>query len=301
MKAPNHHTIIIILSCMIAVLVMLIPLNLRTATAPTAQPTKPINLIFDGQSAMRFAQTQCDIGPRPTGTKEGIATGDFIIKNIPSAWTIESQTFEYRGKPIRNIIAKRGQGNLIIIGAHYDTRPRADQDPMNPNEPIIGANDGASGVAVLLELARTLPLTINKEIWLAFFDAEDMGGIDGWPFSVGAEYVANSLKTKPQAVIVLDMIGDRDQQIYYEGNSNPDIQKAFFNTAAELGYRANFIPEIKWHMTDDHTPFLARGYPAIDVIDFDYPYWHTLQDTCDKISAESLERVGRTVQRWLTR
>ncbi len=302
MKQPSQQILALLaIAAIVAVLLSLLPFNqLPHAVEPTIPPTHASGGIFDGASAMRFAQAQCDIGPRPTGTKEGWATGEFIIQNLKAAgWPIETQEFKFRDKPIRNIIAKRGQGSLVILGAHYDTRPRADNDPVNPNAPIMGANDGASGVAALLELARALPEKLNREVWLAFFDAEDWGNIEGWPFSVGADYMAASLKTKPMAVVVLDMIGDRDQQIYYEGNSNPEIQKSLFEEAEKLGYKANFIPQVKYSMTDDHSPFLARGYPAVDLIDFDYPYWHTLQDTCDKISGESLERVGRVMQNWL--
>jgi glutaminyl-peptide cyclotransferase len=256
-------------------------------------------LTFNGDSAMHFAQAQCDIGPRPPGTPADVKTGNFIIQNLPSLWKVEEQKFEFRGVSIRNIVAKRGQGPLVIVGAHYDTRPRADNDPFQPYAHILGANDGASGVAVLLELARVLPEKLNKETWLAFFDAEDSGNIDGWPWSVGADHVAATLIVTPEAVVVLDMIGDKDQQIYYEANSNPAIQQAIFARAAQLGYGANFIPQVKYSMTDDHTPFLERGYPAVDLIDFDYPFWHTMKDTCDKLGPESLEHVGRTMQQWL--
>ncbi len=249
---------------------------------------------------MRLAQAQCDMGPRPTGTEAGRKTGDYIINNLKSfGWTVETQEFTFRGTPIRNVIGKRGQGSLVIVGAHYDTRPHADNDVNDPTAPIIGADDGASGVAVLLELARVLPANLNREVWFAFFDAEDWGGIEGWPFSVGADHLAASLTRKPDGVVILDMIGDRDLQIYYEGNSDQPIQQAIFAEAAALGYQQNFIPQVKYSMEDDHSPFLLRGYRAVDIIDFDYPYWHTLQDTCDKISADSMEKVGRTMQRWL--
>lgn len=294
--------IIVFVSVLAAITVF--SLSVGTAVAPLGAPAGTSSApatprVFDGVSAMRFAQAQCDIGPRPPGTPEDVKTGDYIIKSLPASWTIEEQKFDYRGVPIRNVIAKRGKGSLVILGAHYDTRPRADNDASQPNGHILGANDGASGVAVLLELARVLPETPNKEVWLAFFDAEDSGEINGWPWSVGAERVAASLTVAPAAVVILDMIGDKDQQIYYEGNSAPAIQTAIFAEAARLGYGAYFIAQQKYSMTDDHTPFLERGYPAVDLIDFDYPFWHTMKDTCDKIGPESLEHVGRTMQQWL--
>jgi glutaminyl-peptide cyclotransferase len=311
----RHEVVIVVLISVLAAIVLfslstgtvVAPLasspvaqSTRTASAPTgASSAAP--LVFDGASAMRFAQAQCDIGPRPPGTPEDARTADYILKNIPPGWRIEEQKFTYKGVPVRNIVITHGQGQMVMVGAHYDTRPHADNDPAQPNGHILGANDGASGVAVLLELARVLPPNLNKEIRLAFFDAEDSGDINGWPWSVGAEHVAATLTITPAAVVVLDMIGDKDLQIYYEANSNPEIQKAIFAQAAQLGYASSFIPQLRYSMTDDHTPFLERGFPAVDLIDFDYPYWHTMQDTCDKIGPESLEKVGRTMQQWLMR
>jgi Zn-dependent M28 family amino/carboxypeptidase len=191
---------------------------------------------------------------------------------------------------------------VVIIGAHYDTRPVADQDP-NPDQrqqPILGANDGASGVAVLLELARVLEQEqLERQVWLAFFDAEDRGRLDGWPFSVGAREMAQNLVIRPQAVVVVDMIGDADQNIYYERNSDPELSAELWAIAGELGYSDSIIPQAKHTIIDDHLPFIEQGIPSVDMIDFDYPYWHTLEDTADKVSPTSLERVGRTLEVWL--
>jgi Zn-dependent M28 family amino/carboxypeptidase len=164
----------------------------------------------------------------------------------------------------------------------------------------LGANDGASGVGVLLELARSLDRSkLNNEVWLAFFDAEDNGGLDGWEFIAGSQYMAQNLKTMPQAVIVVDMVGDADQQIYKERNSSPALQDRLWAIAAKLGYEKYFIPTYKHAMVDDHTPFLQKGILAADIIDFDYPYWHTTQDTADKVAPASLERVGRVLKTFL--
>ena len=217
-------------------------------------------------------------------------------------WQAEFQTFTYKGVTIRNVIGKAGvgKGAIIIVGAHYDTRKHADRDAASPIAPVPGANDGASGVAVLLELARVLDQkNLKNEIWLAFFDAEDNGDLDGWEWIVGSSYMAKSLTTLPKAMILADMIGDADQQIYYDASSDPLLSKELFTIAAQLGYEKNFIPQVKYSMMDDHTPFLQRGIPAVDLIDFDYPYWHTTQDTADKLSAASLERVGRVIQVYL--
>jgi len=260
----------------------------------------PEPLVFDGETAYTHVVAQCDLGFRPTGSEAGWANGDYIIAELEAlGWTVETEEFTYRDTPVRNITGKGvGEGPIIMLGAHYDTRRSADME--NPNVPVMGANDGASGVAVLLELARTLDRDkLQNEIWLAFFDAEDNGRLDGWEWCVGSDYMAAHLESMPVAVVVVDMIGDADQQIYLEGNSDPALQMHLWEIAATLGYTSTFIAEYRHTMLDDHLPFARRGIPAVDIIDFDYPYWHTTQDTPDKVSGESLERVGRVLEVWL--
>ncbi len=269
----------------------------------TSRPSNPPELTFDGEMAYEHVLDQVALGPRPTGSEAGWVTGDSIIAELVKAgWPAESQEFFFKGVRGRNIISKMGDGPIIIIGAHYDTRPAADQDPDAAlrSEWIEGANDGASGVAVLLELVRVLePEKLKNEVWLAFFDAEDRGRLAGWPFSVGARHMAENLTVDPQAVIVVDMIGDADQDLYYEHNSTDELSAEIWAVAAELGYQDSFIPEFRHTIIDDHIPFLERLIPAVDIIDFDYPYWHTVDDTADKVAPESLERVGRTLEVWL--
>jgi glutaminyl-peptide cyclotransferase len=154
-------------------------------------------------------------------------------------------------------------------------------------------------VAVLIELARTLPSDISSSVWLVFFDIEDQGDIPGWDWILGSQAFAASITTAPQAVVVVDMIGDANLNIYKEKTSNADLVKQIWDTAAEAGYSGQFIPQEKYSMLDDHTPFLKRGYAAADLIDFDYPYWHTTADTLDKVSAESLKVVGDTLSNWV--
>jgi glutaminyl-peptide cyclotransferase len=258
---------------------------------------------FDGARAYDDVLAQMALGTRITGSAGGVAAGDLIARDLEAAgWAVEFQPFEYMETPARNVIAKAnaGAGPIIILGAHYDTRRVADQDPGNTTLPVPGANDGASGVAVLLELARTLNREkVPNEIWLAFFDAEDNGRLDGWDWIIGSQYMADNLTVEPAAMILVDMIGDADQQIYLEGNSDPALSTALWTTAANLGYGQHFLPVIRYTMTDDHIPFRNRGIPSVDLIDFDYPYWHTTADTADKVSAASLERVGRTLEAYL--
>ena len=218
-----------------------------------------------------------------------------------AGWQVEVQESEALGHPIQNIVAKRGDMSpQIILGAHYDSRIFADNDPdpANHSQPVPGANDGASGVAVLLELARVLPED-TVPIWLVFFDAEDNGRIEGWDWILGSREFVRNNPLQPRSVVIVDMIGDADLNIYKERNSNQELTDEIWNVAASLGYDNVFIPEYKFSILDDHTPFLEAGLPAVDIIDFDYPYWHTLQDTPDKVSAESLQAVGETLQAWI--
>ncbi len=254
---------------------------------------------FDGQAAYEHVEAQCDLGFRPTGSEAGWATGEYIIAALEAqGWAVETETFTYRDTPVRNIVGRAGSGPVVILGAHYDTRRSADQE--NPSVPVMGANDGASGVAVLLELARTLDReALEHEIWLTFFDAEDNGTLDGWEWCVGSAYMAAHLDVTPEAVVVVDMIGDADQQLYLEKNSDSTLQMELWDIAATLGYTETFVSQYRWAIYDDHIPFVQQGITAVDIIDFDYPYWHTTQDTRDKVSAESLERVGRTLEVWV--
>ena len=261
------------------------------------------SLTFDGQRAYTDVETQVAFGPRVPGSDGHAKIREWMREELVQAgWQVEVQKSEALGHPIQNIVARRSDAPpQIIIGAHYDSRMFADHDP-DPSQRtnyVPGANDGASGVAVLLELARTLPKD-TPPIWLIFFDAEDNGDIEGWDWILGSgEFVRNN-SIQPRAVIVVDMIGDADLNIYKERNSNPALTDEIWATAKNLGYENKFIPQYKYSMLDDHTPFLQAGMPAIDIIDFDYPYWHTTQDTPDKVSAESLQAVGETLQVWIT-
>lgn len=262
---------------------------------------------FDGDRAYAHAGAQCDFGPRPPGSEALRQAGNYIVDELEDqGWTVEEQTFEYQGVTVRNLIGRKGEGAPIIVGAHYDTRAVADRDP-DPQQwdaPVPGGNDGASGVAVLLELARSLnvPQT-GHEVWLAFFDGEDNGsdGLPGWDWIVGSSYMAGHLANNVDFMILLDMIGDQDQRIYWEGSSTGWMREAVWEVAGQLGYSEHFIPRVGYNLIDDHRPFLNQGVPAIDIIDFDYPYWHTTEDTCDKLSRGSLARVGQVVEATLER
>ncbi len=275
--------------------------------ATTAAPSQ-----FDGESAFTYLTDQTDIGPRYPGSPGHEEVRDYINGQFSRLnWAVEQQQFEYDPTGTAayqgmNIIARanEGKGKIIIIGAHYDTRAISDSFKSSSFDPGVGAVDGASGVAVLIELARTLNLdAINNEIWLVNFDLEDNGsnGIAGWNWIAGSTYMADQISDPAQfeAVVIVDMIGDADQTIYLERNSDPDLQTVLWEIAASFGYEAQFINQYKYAILDDHIPFKNIGIVAVDLIDFDYAYWHTVEDTPDKASPESLGRVGRVVQTWL--
>ena len=280
-------------------------LTRHIVSTDTPLPTSTEEPVFSGERAMFFVAAQMAIGPRPTGSVASREVGDYILGELDAAgWHTETQAFAYQGVEGRNLIGRAGSsepgGPFLVLAAHYDTRREADMDPIDPTAPVPGANDGASGVAVLLELAYVLDLNrVNSDVWFVFFDAEDNGRLDNWEWIVGSREFADRLEGRPDYVIVVDMVGDADQQIYYEANSYADLQGHIWQVAHELGYGEYFIKEVRHSMLDDHIPFVELGIPAVDIIDFDYPYWHTTEDTLDKVSAASLGRVGRTLEVFL--
>jgi glutaminyl-peptide cyclotransferase len=271
------------------------------AFSSRSQP-EAVPATFDGQRAYEYVKTQVSFGPRIPGTEGHDQIRAWIQKELEGAgWQVEVQETEALGHPVKNIVAKRGDASpQIVMGAHYDSRMYADNDPdpANHTKPVPAANDGGSGVAVLLGLARSLPKS-SVPVWLVFFDAEDNGDIEGWEWILGSREFVKNNPIQPRAVVVVDMIGDADLNIYKEMNSNTDLTNEIWKTAKDLGYGDKFIDTYKYSMLDDHTPFLEVGLPAVDLIDFDYPYWHTTQDTPARVSAKSLKAVGDTLLAWV--
>lgn len=260
---------------------------------------------FNGARAYQDVVSQVEIGARHPGTAGHEQILDYLTEELTSAgWQVERHKAEIHGQGIINLIASRdADANYVLLGAHYDSRIYADRDPDQAlrNDPVPAANDGASGVAVLLELARTLPEDLPVPIRLVFFDAEDNGGIEGWDWILGSRAYVRDIDPLPEQVVILDMIGDADLQVYYESNSDPRIRDEIWSAADDLGYGQIFIKEVRHAVLDDHTPFLEAGIPAVDVIDLNYPYWHTTQDTADKVSPDSLQTIGETITSWLGR
>jgi len=269
---------------------------------------------FDKGNAFRYLVEQCEFGPRNPDSNGYKQCLDYLQKTLSGfADTILLQPFvlddlvNEKSYDLTNIIArfKVGAPQQLLIGAHWDTRPWADEDPDTEkrNNPIIGANDGASGVAVNLELARILnasPPPIG--ITLVLFDGEDMGR-SGTPksYAQGSLAFAKDLPIeKPDEAIILDMIGDAELHIPIERNSyrqNRQLVKKLWSLAKVLSLDA-FESRIVYTLYDDHVPLWAEAkIPAVDIIDFNYPnsyanYWHTTQDLPENCSAESLGQVG---------
>ncbi|MCK4647256.1 MAG: DUF4910 domain-containing protein [Candidatus Aminicenantes bacterium] len=274
------------------------------------QADKPEVPVFDSHKAFQLLVKQCDFGPRNPGSQGYKRCLDYLVKTLTAlADKVEIQTFPFTfGNPEQtvtasNLIARFSpqKSDRILLCTHWDTRPwaDADPDPRNHKRPIIGANDGASGVAVLLEVARLLHAHKSQVgVDIVLFDAEDAGiSGDTWSWAQGSAYFAKNLsaRNRPRFGILIDMIGDADLVIYQEANSRAyakSVVDLVWKTAAELKLDA-FKPEAGPSMMDDHIPLLQVGIPCIDLIDFEYPHWHTLEDTPDKCSEDSLGQVGR--------
>jgi hypothetical protein len=268
---------------------------------------------FDGAKAFEILKRQCEFGPRPSGTEAARKTRAFLIAELSKyADQVETQDFTYRDRvysnrqmDLSNIVgifnpeAKR----RVLLCAHWDTRPVADMeiDADKRLKPIVGANDGASGVAVLMELARLFKQQKPEiGVVMVFLDGEDYGNWDRMEgVLLGAKHFARSMKKyRLEYGILLDMIGDKNLQVYREVNSEryaPRVNDRVFRIARELGFEKNIIDQLKTEVIDDHIPINEAGLPTIDLIDFDYAYWHTLEDTIDKCSPQSLAIIGSVV------
>ncbi len=270
----------------------------------------------------------CELGPRPSGS-EAMKQQQLLLERefVAQGAVVEFQAFNARhpqtgaAVELKNLIAKffPDRTKRYLICAHYDTRPFPDRDPYNPRGVFVGANDGASGVAALLELghhAQRLPDDVGID--LVLFDGEELVYQERRDnYFLGSTYFANQYVAQPptpryQAGILLDMIGDRELKIYYERNSwnyARDVCKSVFDTAASLKVD-HFVPKVRHDLRDDHLPLnqIAK-IPTIDLIDFDYPrpglgapqYWHTTQDVPARCSGQSIATVVYVVHQWLVR
>lgn len=267
---------------------------------------------FNKMRAWEYLQKQCAFGPRNPGSKGHRECAQYLQQTLAQfAGQVQVQNFLYQLPGTSqsltgiNIIAQFPSKNprKVLLCAHWDTRPWADMDPDRKNHqtPLLGANDGASGVAVLLELAQHFKTNLPPyQIELVLFDAEDAGRYqNNQSWAIGSRAYARQLSqaNRPDFGILLDLVGDADLGIYREVNSQlsaPTLVDYVWKVALELGV-TEFKPDLRYEVYDDHLNLLEVGVPCIDIIDFDYPFWHTLEDTPANCSPESLEKVGKVV------
>lgn len=290
--------------------------ELRDATDFSASTARQANAAFDAQRAFAALEKQCEFGPRPPGSAAHLETQNYLFTELQKYTnSVALQPIEYKvgtetlhlnnilaefGPPPPPITGKGQSRETLLLAAHWDTRPIADHDPKpeNRNKPILGANDGASGVAILLEIARVFKEhPPPRRVVIVLFDGEDYGRTADDMF-IGSRFFAKNLgKWKPDYGILLDMVGDKDLTLpieRYSWTANREFTETIWNRAANLGL-GPFQQRLGKAIMDDHVPLIKVGIPMVNIIDFDYPYWHTIEDTVDKCSPKSLEVVATLV------
>ncbi|HVU86293.1 MAG TPA: M28 family peptidase [Pirellulales bacterium] len=311
---------VIAASCAAVAYVVLVDAPSRQISA--AGPAKRLSLEkipFDGTQAYEYLQDICALGSRVSGSPGMIRQQEILREHFEKQGAkVEMQPFRVR-HPVEGTAVE--MANMIIqwqpdkkdrllVAAHYDTRPRPDQDPVDPRGPFLGANDGASGVALLMQLGEYVKSLDGKlGVDFVLFDGEEFIFSDRDEYFLGSthfaeDYVAHPPGHRYKAGVLLDMIGDKDLEIYQEGNSvdwpaSRSVVNSVWAMAKKLGVR-EFVPRVGVTINDDHIPLNRKAkIPTCDVIDFDYPYWHTRGDTADKCSALSLAKVGWVISEWL--
>jgi Zn-dependent M28 family amino/carboxypeptidase len=286
-------------------------LLLVAAASCTASQPRP-----DGARALERVRAQVAHGSRVSGTPGNTAVREWIAGELQRlGGRVERQAFSdtVAGQvyPLVNVIGRFGPDGArrVALYAHFDTRPWCDEDTVvaQRQRPVPGANDAGSGVAVLLEIAELMHQRApGIGVDLVFLDGEDLGRPTAPDdYCRGSRGYARRLPpagdpARPVAGFLFDMVGDRDLQIFDEGNSSTRATNLveLVHEAARATGAAHFHPELRYTLIDDHVPLLDAGLPAVDIIDFDYPAWHTSRDLPDQVSAESLSEVAR-VAAWL--
>lgn len=270
---------------------------------------------FSGDKAFEYAKAQVDMGPRITGSRVNEELKEWFSQELRSnGWHVVIQPFTTNNQTEAvNLIARNRKEvdnrPAILIGAHFNTRNVADQDEnlANRDKPYPGANGGASGPALLLELARRIkPQELNLRLCLAFFDGGDNAGLNGWEPAEGSSYFIDTIDdfeelkscASPQAVIILDLVG-ADAPLSFEATSDQAISSSLRETADKLNYSNGFAAENGGTILGDQLPFARNGIPTAFILDPNYPYRHTMSDTLDKLDREAMERIGRTLQTWI--
>lgn len=273
---------------------------------------------FDGTAAYRDLKQICELGPRPSGSSGMLRQQKLLTDHFEKlGGTVERQEFQVRhpldGSAVTlvNLIVHwhPTRSERLLVCAHYDTRPYPDRDPVNPRGIFVGANDGASGAALLMELGRAMPGLAGKlGVDFVLFDGEELVFRETDEYFLGAKHFAERYAREPppyryRSGVLLDMVGDANLRCLYEPNSMkyaPSVTRAVWDTARRLGVR-EFVPQMmNVVVNDDHIALNEIAHiPTCDIIDFDYPYWHTAGDVPGRCSALSLARIGWVVQEWL--
>ena len=266
---------------------------------------------FSGASAMQFARQVVAFGPRPPNSPALEKLRGYILKNLhASGCQVSEDAFTAATPlgpmPMRNLICRfpGKSGQAVVFSGHYDTK-------MMPGTHFIGANDGGASTALLLELARCLARQPRKhDVYLVFFDGEEAIGqwseTDGLHGSrnLARRWARDGTLDRIRAMVNADMIGDKHLGIASELNSSASLRRLIWQVAAELGYGRFFLSH-GGYIEDDHVPFLRLGVNAANLIDFDYgpgnSWWHTSEDTLDKLSVQSFEVAGRVLLELLRR
>jgi glutaminyl-peptide cyclotransferase len=286
-----------------------LPLLLAILLLPACHEARKHVREFDGTSAFHYLETQVGFGPRIPGTeahRRMVAWLDSLLRQRADTLVVQSWTHVTASGdslPLTNFVARfrPAAPKRLLFLAHYDSRPHADGPASSDStKPVLGANDGASGASLLLGVADVLkrtPPAIGVD--LLFVDGEDYGDFTKTPDDVliGSRYYAKHQVpgAQPLYAVLFDLIADKDLQIFEEGNSlvgAPEVVELVWNTAKDLGYAGTFVANPKHTLIDDHLELQKVGIRAIDVVDFDYPSWHTTEDTIDKVSGASLQIVG---------
>jgi len=293
----------------LALLIIIVYALWKKSAAPERDYGKPW-LEFSGEKALAHVQALVALGPRPSGSAASEKARAYIRKNLEAAgWQVEEQSFPGQTPngmvSFVNLIARQAGNRTndeqrFLLVSHYDTKTFA-------SIRFVGANDGGSSTGALLEMARVLNLhpRLAAKVDLVFFDGEEayeeFSATDGL---YGSRYFAKKLVDEKRAGafrggILWDMIGDRDLTITLPPDSPAELARGIFDSAIALNQRSHFSYFANG-ITDDHTPLNAAGITTIDLIDFDFEWWHTAGDTMDKISAESLETVGAVTAYYLS-
>jgi hypothetical protein len=269
--------------------------------------------------AYEYLEEICRIGPRVSGTEGMLLQQQLIIEHFRKlGGDVRAQRFNVAhpqtGNPVRmtNLVVSWNPTarDRVLLCCHYDTRPFPDRDRFRPRGKFIGANDGASGVALFMEMAHHMKsIQPRYGVDFVFFDGEELVYKQGDKYFLGSEYFAEWYRDTPPKTfryvcgVLVDMIADKQLAIYIEKNSlnmAPDVTRSVWATAKRMGVK-EFIDQPKYEVRDDHLALneIAK-IPTCDIIDFDYPYWHTTRDTARACSAASLSKVGRVLLQWLT-